>query len=689
MVRYGVLLVIAVVLLALGAVTLVSQTSLGGTRPGISPSQAPRPLASNSGTPPAVAWPTYLYNPQRTGANEEERTIAPSNVSQLQQVWTLPANGSDFSAPIVVNNTLYYGSWNGFEYAVNVARGSVDWSSYLGTDEACGGYTPMGISSTPAYVNGTLYLGGGNGYWYALNATTGQVDWSYFVGALPGVNNYDWASALVFRNSLYIGVSSCFDNPLIRGALIQVNLTGSHTANHTFYTVGPNETGDSIWTTPTLDPGNNTIWISTGNENSSYPIYANAIIGLNASNLNVLGSWQVPDVEGEDSDFGSTPTLFDSASGIPLVVATDKNGVAYALNRSNVSTDGSWAPVWSLDTGGGFSSAAFEGGTLYLAGNGLYAVDPSNGSVLWENPDVTGVYSGLTWANGIIYAGSGSTIYAVDSQNGTTLWNSTVPGGGSIVAESVVVDGRLYVPSGNYGTEGNLTAYGLPFEGNASANPTTGLQALNVEFGAHAEGGLTPYRFRWLFGDGTAGEGAAINHTYLARGNATARVWINDSAGDSVLRNFTINVIPYLEGYVEVTYLNISTSCPGTPSNAKGPAQVLLVANATGGVPPLTYHWTFTDGAPAVGAVVVHNLTQNFTANLTIIDSQGHTFNLSEKLGYPSIVGPECSPPGPALGAWLLGGGVAAATIAVVVAALLITRRRRRPEAPPPEETPS
>lgn len=680
--------VLFVLVLAVLSTLPASTSRLGG------PPQLPLAAATGSagadraatgGTPPPVSWPTFLYNPERTGANLGERTLAPSNVSQLQEVWTLPSNGSDFSAPIVVNNTLFYGSWNGEEYAVNAATGLVEWSRDLGTDPGCG-YAPMGISSTAAYDRGTLYLGGGDGYWYALNATTGQVDWRYFVGAPPTFNNYDWASALVYGSSLYIGVASCFDNPLVRGALVQVNLTGSHTANHTFYTVPANETGADIWTTPAADPGSNTIWVTTGNENSSYPTYANAIIALDASTLAVRGSWQVPNLQGQDSDFGSSPTLFQTATGTPMVVATNKNGVAYAFDRANVSTNGSWGPMWTLDTGMGFSSGAFDGHTLYLAGNGLYAVQPSNGSVLWENPNVSGVYSALTWANGIVYVGSGTTIDAVDASNGTMLWNASVPGGGNINAESVLVDGRLYVPSGNYASEGNLTAYGIPLAAFAAASPTSGLSALIVNFTSRATGGLTPYSFHWSFGDGSRASVPNILHAYGTGGIYTAQVWVNDSAGALVHRSFSIQVTNALTARIQVSFLNATGYCPGAAPSS-GAVQVRLTALTEGGTPPVTDRWSFSSGGPATGPLVVRNFTGAFTAFLTATDAAGDEVNVSQPVTPPAVAGSSCTGPGFPLATLYLSAGLVGLLIAAVVTVVLL-RRRSRPRPPEPAQRP-
>ena len=427
-----------------------------------------QPLAPSATKAPSdagggAAWPTYMDNVGRTAANHLERTLAPTTVAALTPLWSIPSNGSDFSAPIVVHGTVYFGSWNGTEEAVNATTGTVLWSQFLGVDTACGGYSPMGISSTPAYANGTIYLGGGDGYWYALNASSGQVLWRM----LPGSETdgyYAWASALVYDGSLYVGTSSCFDNPLVPAGLLRVATSdGAVLAQFNSTPVGG--TGESVWTSPALDPTNHTVWITTGNENPpGYPLYANAVIALNATTLNVSGSWQVPNVAGEDSDFGSTPTLFHTAAGVPMIVASNKNGVAYALNRSNVSAGGDWGPSWNLSTGGGFSGAAFDGETLYLGGgSSVEAVVPANGSVLWTAPLLGGgpLLGSLAWANGVLYAGGGDEVEAIDAGNGTVLWNATLAPGQQTVTEPVVVGGELFVASGNYAGLGYLTAYGL------------------------------------------------------------------------------------------------------------------------------------------------------------------------------------------------------------------------------------
>ncbi|MCI4372757.1 MAG: PKD domain-containing protein, partial [Thermoplasmata archaeon] len=590
-----------------------SAPSTAALRP---PNSAGARGSSGSSANSALSWPTYMYDPERTGANHFENTIAPSNVAHLQELWSVPSNASDYSAPIVINNTVYYGSWNGYEYAVNAANGSVEWTQYLGVAPCISG----GISSTPAYVNGTLYLGGGDGYWYALNAANGSVEWRVLAGSQA--NNYnDWASALVYHNSVYIGLASCYDDPLIWGQLLEVNLTGNHAVNHTFDVVPQGTIGGSIWTTPAVDPATNTVWVTTGNEESGYPPYVNAIIGLNATTLSLLGSWQVPNVQGQDSDFGSTPNLFTTTSGLSLVVATNKNGVSYALNRSNVTTNGSWGPIWNLATGGGFSGGTFDGTTLYLAGSNLYAVDPSSGNVSWTTPLVGFVDGSLTWANGLVYVGAGTDLEAVNATNGSVLWDYTLPGGQSIVTEPVVDDGRVYVASGNGGAAGNLTAFGLPFTAESNASPLTGVVPFAVNFTATAEGGMTPYSATWSFGDGTQAAGLSVSHTYLASGNYTVHVWINDSARGSF--NTTLLVVA-LPSPVDPG-LRAEISAPITQGLA--PLNVSLAGNAVNGSqPPYTFSWNFGDGTVGAGSDVSHLYTVpgSYIVTLQVRDRSGN-----------------------------------------------------------------
>ena len=566
-------------------------------------------------------WPTYLGNPERTGFNPYERTIAPSNASQLRLVWSHQMNGSVFSAPVVDNRTVYVGSWDGYEYAFNTSNGALRWKTSLGTDVSCGWSSTMGISSVGTVWNGSLLLGGSTGYWYALNTTNGSVEWKTLIGA-PANGYYDWASSLVYDGGLYIGVASCIDGPLVPGELIELNLTGNHSILHRFRTVPATESGGSIWSTPALDARNNTIWVTTGNDcecGDSQP-YTNSVIGLNASDLSVLGSWRVPGTTGTDLDIGTTPTLITDANGTPLVVATDKNGYTYALNRSNVTTNGSWGPVWSYDSGATFASGAFDGHTLYLGGQ-IEALRPSDGAVLWSNSG-GGAYGAPVVANGVLVDESGYTLEVRNASDGALLTNfSFAPGEGGD-APAAIADGRIYVGSGNFGGSGHLYAYGIPFGSNASG-PLPGTAPYDAVFRSEVSGGEPPYTFHWDFGDGAVSNLSDPTHLYAAAGNYTVNVRIADAAGSNDTTNLTVVVLapPPVLG-AAITASRLSGDVPLTV------AFYGTVLNGTH--PPYTYTWTWGDGTPSdFGASVSHTYRAlgNLTTRLTVVGTVGDTAN--------------------------------------------------------------
>jgi hypothetical protein len=108
------------------AVTPVGRAGIGPAAvPAASP-PAVHPAAPGPSGPAAPAvdgygtqWPTLLHDGQRTGANPDERTLDPSNASHLQQLWMFNTTGAVTGSLAVVNGTAFFGSWNGYLYAVN------------------------------------------------------------------------------------------------------------------------------------------------------------------------------------------------------------------------------------------------------------------------------------------------------------------------------------------------------------------------------------------------------------------------------------------------------------------------------------------------------------------------------------------------------------------------------------------
>ncbi len=404
------------------------------------------------------AWTTYLQGSDRAGftaGSELNQTSAPN----LSLAWKTsdagPAHGV-FSQPIVSNGLVYWGSFDGYERATDTS-GKLVWQTFLGTSSppACTNPSSAGIASTGTVTTdvpvGTatsvLYVGGGNSVLYALNAATGAVLWSYYVGNSP--NTFLWDSPLVFGNSVYIGVASFGDCPLVQGQLLQLNrVTGA--LQNTFDVVPNGCDGGGIWDSPTLDAAAGTIYFDTGTPADNCPSTPGgpSVYEVRASDLSLVGSWTIPVAQQlGDPDFGATPTLFTGIIGgqsEPLVGVINKNGLFYAFKRDALAA----GPVWTTRIAeggadptvgaGDIASAAFDGTTLYVGGDAtatctgtVNALNPASGATIWQHCFTDGgfVMGAVTGTSGgVVAVGEGKNIAVLSATSGASLYTFTGTG---------------------------------------------------------------------------------------------------------------------------------------------------------------------------------------------------------------------------------------------------------------------
>ncbi|HEX8729834.1 MAG TPA: PQQ-binding-like beta-propeller repeat protein, partial [Ktedonobacterales bacterium] len=146
-------------------------------------------------------WPTYLHDVARTSASTET-ILTTSNVALLRSQWAYLTGGGIAASPTIVNGVAYVGSWDGYEYAINAATGTLIWKTFLGTTTAPNCQPPaLGITSAATVTNGVVYVGGGDTNWYALDAATGAILWSVYTGdnSVTG-GHYNWSSPLIYNN---------------------------------------------------------------------------------------------------------------------------------------------------------------------------------------------------------------------------------------------------------------------------------------------------------------------------------------------------------------------------------------------------------------------------------------------------------------------------------------------------------
>ncbi len=452
------------------------------------PTQSQR--ASAQGTSPGD-WTTYLHDNARSGYNSAETIINPTSAPNLKLKWSYTSTGCPNSPggpheistqPVVVSGLglIFWGSWDGCEHATDM-NGNQKWATYIGQTNQSGNpnCSPpiVGVASTVTYttVNGKQtpvdLVGGGDANFYELNANTGAIIWKTPLGS-PSTGQFIWSSPAVYSGSVYVGVASFGDCPLVQGKFVQMKVS-SGSIQHTFNVVPNGCTGGGVWGSPTIDESAGAVYFATGNPGSCSQSESNApaVVEVSASNLTYIGSWQVPaSQQVPDGDFGSTPTLFQAGSKQLLGVA-NKDGYYYAFARGNLGQ----GPVWQTQIAiggdccgnGSLSPSAWNGSTLYVAGgnttiNGtsfqgsLQALNPADGSFIWRVGFTSGnVIAAVTAVPGVVVIGAGPHVYCIAMSSGNTLFTLNGSSSAAFYGGASISNGVLYVGDSN----GNLFAY--------------------------------------------------------------------------------------------------------------------------------------------------------------------------------------------------------------------------------------
>jgi outer membrane protein assembly factor BamB/predicted small secreted protein len=434
----------------------------------------------------AGEWPTYLSNNARSSYNSA-KGLTGTSVSKLKQHWTYQAKHPISSQPVEANGLVYWGSWDGNEHATDL-RGKEVWATNLGvtTHQQCSPPS-VGVTSTATIatvtINGTktpvVFVGGGDHTFYALDASKGTILWKTALSA--SYDAFIWSSPAFYNGSIYIGLASFGDCPDVQGQFFQLDAsTGA--IQHTFDVVPKDCAGGGVWGSAAIDEQKGTLYFATGEKSQCKKAepYSYAVIELQASDLKLLGSWQVEaSYQTNDGDFGSTPTLFEAPIKQVkhmMVGIASKNGTFYAFDRDALNkgpvwraTIAQWGPCGECGDGS-LSPAAWDGTNLYVAGGStrindvpcpgsIRALDPANGNFLWQDCLSNGpVLGAVTLAPGMAVVGDGRELVVVATDSGKTLFSYKENGDQSFFYSAASIStGVLYVGNMN----GNLYAFGI------------------------------------------------------------------------------------------------------------------------------------------------------------------------------------------------------------------------------------
>ena len=428
-------------------------------------------------------WPAYLAGPSHPSVSGST-SITTANAAALHLAWNRSVGGLNAS-PTVYNGVVYIGNNSGYFWALDLATGATKWRVFVGKSPAITpGCTTLGVTSTatlaPDPVSGEpmVYVGGGDQYLYALHASNGTLAWKTVVGALNTTGNgyYNWSSPTVLGGKIYLGLSTqCeLQTGFVRGGVQQFD---QHTGalQHSFWGVPAGATGGGVFTSVAAEGG--TVWATTGSapeppaaQGDSY-----SVVQLTGA-LHRVGAWTVPATQRlGDSDFGSSPTLFDAplaGTRTRMVGACNKNGVFYAFRAQNVAA----GPVWQRKVGTARSingrdsclaAAIWDGARLIVPSNqtkigattyngSLRGLVPATGAVVWERglpSNVLGTPSEN--ASGVIAAATydltGGTVatYLLNAATGSIL--ATIPTGTSEFAQPVFAGQNLLLATLNQG----------------------------------------------------------------------------------------------------------------------------------------------------------------------------------------------------------------------------------------------
>ena len=132
-------------------------------------------------------------------ATQGERRFEAKGLNGLQPKNQTIADPFDvfLSSPVVVENTVYFGSGDGNLYALDTGSGDLKWRFPTGDV----------VHASPAYADGLVYFGSWDSYFYAVDAVTGKEKWRFHGGEDALIHNQVGfqSSPMVANGIVYTG----------------------------------------------------------------------------------------------------------------------------------------------------------------------------------------------------------------------------------------------------------------------------------------------------------------------------------------------------------------------------------------------------------------------------------------------------------------------------------------------------
>ena len=370
-------------------------------------------------------WPVISGNLRHTG-------LSPYDTSQITGAikWTFEMeDGTESSPTIAEDGTIYFGSHDGYLYALN-SDGTLKWKFKPAEpiyNERWKHYS--GILSSPAIAqDGTVYIIAPDDNLYAVK--DGKEKWRF---------HFKW-NAIDFWSSATIGSDGTIYAGSARTELTNTGLIAG------FYAITPEgkekwhyEIDAGVTTAPAIGT-DGTIYVG-GNIMKTTANSATAEGYVFAFNPDGTLKWRFKVQDWIES----SPSIAEDGT----VYSGSKEGRVYAINPK----DGS--KKWEFVTGDGISGtpAISKDGTLYVGSwdNYMYAINP-DGTEKWKfavDPGFESIgSSAVIGADGTIYFGSSRGLLYALNPDGTEKWH--ISDLGSVAsAPAIGKDGTVYFGAWN------------------------------------------------------------------------------------------------------------------------------------------------------------------------------------------------------------------------------------------------
>lgn len=469
--------------------------------------------------PTAGGWGFDHRNSRSLPAGQAQLKM--EDVPRLKLKWarSFPGATRVRVQPVFAGGAMYIGSQMGTVYALDPQTGCTHWK-YQAAAEVRGA-----INISEEDGRHMAYFLDYFTNVYAVDAATGELIWKTLASTHPYAHST--GTPALYDGRLYVPISGheALSAPQVdfpccsgRGSVIAYDAaTGTklwETATiqeeakvQRITSAGTRLQGPSgamIWSTPTIDPQRNRLYVGTGpNHSSPATATSNAIIAMDLDTGHIAWVQQTwkgdawnpacwtgtfencPLEDGPDVDFGAPPILAQLKDGREIILAGQKTGDVFAMDPDNGGEI-----LWQTGVGRGGASGGIRWG-MALAGDrllvpnsdrehpivygpgrpGLYALDIHTGDYIWRMPaeDVCqgrqgcdpGLSAPPTVIPGVVMAGAlDGHIRAYAIEDGRILWDfdtarefETINGGrgqgGTIdSAGPVIAGGMLYLGSG-------------------------------------------------------------------------------------------------------------------------------------------------------------------------------------------------------------------------------------------------